>query len=1356
MDTDRRLAAALAEHRAGRLADAERLYRSLLDDDPRHAGALNLMGVLAYQTGRAREALELTAGAVALDPLVAEHHGNHGMALQALGSVREAVSAYRRALALRPGYPEAHSNLGTAFQDLGRVGEAVAAYRRAVALRGGYAEALVNLGTALRALDRHAEAGSALRDALRLDPANVEALGNLGVVLKETGRFADAEAVYGEALHLAPDDAETLTNLALLREAQGRPVEAEDLYRHALGRHPGHRLAQWNLGLLLLGRGVLGEGYALAEARFALGRVSAARALPMPRWRGEPLAGRRILVWREQGIGDELLHGGCLPDLVARAGRVIVECDRRLVGLFARSLPGAEVRAETVGPDGVETVGKVGADFHLPIASLPRALRPTLADYPPRAGWLRPDPERVTRWQRRLAALGPGLRVGVCWRSRVMTGERRSAYTTLDQWAPVFAVPGVVFVSLQYDMAEDEPAGRPLRRWSDTDLMNDLEAAAALTAGLDLVITVATSVGEMAGALGVPVWRITGPSDWSMLGTGCRPAFASMRVWRAAPGQGTGDLLPRVAAALRHLAAPPPAVAERLEDARRLHADGRWPEAEAAYRAVLDTDPGNAGALCGYGRLGMAAGRADLAVEAFGLAAAAGGVVPELRADLALAHRTLADEHASAGRADAAALAWWRLVQLDPAAAEAFDGLARIRQAQGRAEAAARARRRALVLSADPPRPRIVPAEALPRAVTLHESGRLAEADALYAAVLDVDPRNADALHLRGLIACQTGRFEEAAGLIALAVGAAGGRVADHHANLAYALQALGRSTEAEAAARRALRLNPALPEAANTLGNALSSQRRWEEALRAYREALRRRPGYAEAEGNLGVALQALGRAAEAEPHLRHALATNPALAEAGLALGNALLALGRAEEAVPLLRDAVRRRPAHAPAWAALARTGGAKAIRRWRRVLALEPADAAAWNAAGLVFQGLDRLTDAVDAFSRALAVDPGTIDALTNLGSLRRLQGRPAEAADLQRAALARRPRDATARTNLALALQDLGAVAEAEAGFGRALKDDPAQALARFNRGILRLTRGQVGEGWADYAARFESAQLFAPRRIALPPWTGGDLAGRRILVWREQGLGDELMFSSCYPDLIARAGGVVLECDRRLVPLFTRSFPGTVVRAPTADPRDADLHAPAGDLPRHLRPGIAAFPLCRGWLVPEPDRVGGLGSRVAALGPGLKIGIAWTSRRVDTARRAAYTSLDDWQPLFALAGIHLVSLQYDGRADEIAAAERRFGARIHRFADLDLMNDLDGAAALTSTVDLVLTVASSVGEMAGALGVPTWRLGGRDWTQLGTGARPWFPAQRVIHPPPGAGMAGAIVRAAAILGRLAR
>lgn len=642
------------------------------------------------------------------------------------------------------------------------------------------------------------------------------------------------------------------------------------------------------------------------------------------------------------------------------------------------------------------------------------------------------------------------------------------------------------------------------------------------------------------------------------------------------------------------------------------------------------------------------------------------------------------------------------------------------------------------------------------QAVPLHQSGRLAEAEALYRQAIGIQPRQPDALHLLGMIACQTGRFAEAADLIGQAV-AAKRDVPDYHANLAYALQALGRPAEAERAARNALRLRNPFPEAANTLGNALNAQGKAEEAATAYRAALRARPDYAEAEGNLGAVLRSLGRSAEAEPLLRHALAANPALTEARAALGLALLDLGRAEEGEAALRAALARRPDHAVALLALAgslQRRGEDAEPHYRRYLALEPADAEAWNAFGLALQAADRIDPAALAFARAQRLAPTMAEAMTNLGTIRRLQGRTAESADLQRRALDLRPGYAAAHTNLALALQELGEEDGAEQEFTRALDADPAQALARFNRAILRLRQGRLAEGWADYAARFESGRLRPRRPFDIPEWEGDDLAGRRLLLWAEQGLGDEFMFGALLPQAIARFPDAIVECEPRLVSLFQRSFPGTIVRAPTRRPADADCHLPFGSLPRLLW-GTAPVPMPpAGWLKPDPDRVAAWRQRLDALGPGLAVGIAWTSRRLTTERRRSYTELEDWLPLLRLPGLHPVSLQYDGREEEIAAVERRFGLRIHRWPDLDQISDLESTAALMANLDLAVTVASSAGEMAAALGVPVWRLGRRDWTQLGTAARPWFPTMRCIHPLDGAGIADAIPQAAQMVARL--
>ena len=649
----------------------------------------------------------------------------------------------------------------------------------------------------------------------------------------------------------------------------------------------------------------------------------------------------------------------------------------------------------------------------------------------------------------------------------------------------------------------------------------------------------------------------------------------------------------------------------------------------------------------------------------------------------------------------------------------------------------------------------------LARAVPLHQAGRLGEAETLYRQALAAQPRQPDALHLLGMIACQTGRFAEAADLIGQAIAANRG-VPDYHANLAFALQSLGRPAEAEAAARAALRLRAAFPEAANSLGNALNALGKFDEAAAAYRDALRARADYAEAQGNLGTVLRTLGRSGEAEPLLRLALARNPHLADARAALGLALLDLDRAEEGEATLRAALAQRPDHGGALLALAgaiQRRGDDAQPVYRRYAAVQPADAEAWNGHGLGLQKADRIEAAARAFARAVRLAPGMTEALTNLGNVRRLQGLAADAAALQRRALDLRPDYAAAHANLGQALQDLGDDRGAEASFGHALYYDPGESAARFNRALLRLRRGNLAEGWADYADRFASGRLGRVRSLPVPEWSGDDLAGRRILLWAEQGLGDELMFGSVLPDVIARAGQAVVECDPRLVPLFQRSFPTAVVRRPTKEPRDVDCHLPFGSLPRLLRGRLGDFPACPeaggpGWLRADPARAESWRSRLAASGPGLRVGIAWTSRRITAERRSAYTTLDQWGPILRLPSVQAVSLQYDGRHDEIAAAERRFGVRIHRWDDLDQTADLDSTAALVAGLDLVVTVASSSGELAAALGIPVWRLGRPDWTHLGAPTRPWFPTMRCVHPPPGATLEDAISRISQDLAQL--
>ncbi|HYD66561.1 tetratricopeptide repeat protein [Azospirillum sp.] len=549
-------AQALQLHQAGRLTEAEGLYRRVLDAAPDHAGALHYLGVVAFQAGHLEPAVALIGRSLAVAPDQPDALGNLGTALHGLGRLEEAEAALARAVEIQPAYAQGWYNLGAVRRAAGRLEPAAAAFRRAVDLRPDHADALNNLGGVLQVMERPEEAEPYLEQALALRPGDADTLSNLAAVREALGRPDEAIDTYRQLLAARPDAAEIHYNLANALRAVGARAGAEAGFRRAVELAPDHAGARWNLGLLRLERaGPDAEAWEQYGWRLKSPDIQASRRMALPEWQGEDLAGKRALVWREQGLGDELMFASLYPDLIRRAGHVVIECDRRLVPLFARSFPGAAVRAETGDPAPMD----LGTDCHIPAGSLPRWLRPGLAAFPDAPGFLVPDASRADRWRRELAALGAGPKVGLAWRSGLTTRRRAPAYTRLDQWAPVLTVPGLVLVPLQYDRCAlaltDAEArfGVTLHRWPGLDLKDDLEETAALIAALDLVISAPTAVAELAGALGVPTWRLAPGGDWSALGTAARPWFPAQRPFQPRPGEGMAGVLARLGAELASL-----------------------------------------------------------------------------------------------------------------------------------------------------------------------------------------------------------------------------------------------------------------------------------------------------------------------------------------------------------------------------------------------------------------------------------------------------------------------------------------------------------------------------------------------------------------------------------------------------------------------------------------------------------------------------------------------------------------------------------------------------------------------------------------------------------------------------------
>nr|WP_246500040.1 tetratricopeptide repeat protein [Azospirillum soli] len=1346
------MALAGALHAEGRLIEAADAYAEALRLDGQNPLLLNNFGLLLRDIGQPEDAVTCFEAAFALKPDYAEAYDNLGSLKAAQGRTIEAEACHRAALAYRGDMAAAWNNLGNAIKAHGRLDAALACWRMAVTLEPGRAEVYSNLGNGLRQRERFAEAERCHRRALLLMPSQAAANNNYGHALQGQLHHAEAARWFRRALALNPAYAEALSNLGLALQRLGDRVAAETAYGRALALQPELALAHFNRALLRLEQGDLTEGWPGYGWRFASGQVGAGRQPAMSAWRGEDLTGKRLLVWGEQGVGDTILFASMLEDVIVRARAVVIEVDRRLVPLFARSFPKASVREPTVLRD---------CDLHVPMGSLARVFRPALANFPARPGWLVFDPVQATLWRDRLASLGPGLKVGIGWRSQFITEERRSAYVALDQWEPLFTLPGVVFVNLQYGDCEGELAavegrfGVRIHRWADLDLKDDFDGTAGLIAALDLVISPAMSVGELAGALGVPVWRFGG-RDWTQLGTGARPWFPTQRLFQPRAGEALGDVLAQMAQALAPTTLPTPSCPDSIDGREaehllaqglRHHRAGDLPTAERFYRRVLDRDQQHPDALHLMGVLAHQIGRHDAAAELIGRALA--------QRDVAEYHGNLGSVLQALDRPDEAVIHYERALTLRPDYPDALNGLGSALQELNRLTEAEARYRAALAQRPDFP-------EALGNLGTvLHAQGRFDEALACLVEAVARDRGSPDARMGLGALLSDLGRLAKAEEQYREAVALASSDP-EAHAGLGKILFQRGRYAEAAASLERTVELGGRRAATLDLLGAARRLNGDPAGAERWHRLALRAEPTRSSAHTNLGLALSAQGCFAQADECYRRALALAPAGAETLNNLGVSLQNSSAVREAVVCHRRAARLRPTLAETWGNL----GAALLRLRRHdgtvaacgtALLLKPDLAGAWTTRGAALKALRRFGEAIRNHRRALRVAPTHAKAWSNLGTALAGEARWDDAIAVQYLALSLAPDFADAYLNLGHAEQVRGRAVLAERLAERALIVNPSQSKARVNRALLLLARGDLEQGWADYGQRFAGGEAGPQRVFPVPEWHGEDLAGKTLLVWAEQGLGDEIMFGSTLPDLQTFGGRLIVECDPRLVPLFARALSGAEVRAATEFPSDCDLHVPMGTVASRLRSRRSDFPVRASYLTPEAGLAARWRERLSVLGPGLTVGIGWRSGLVTAERAGAYTRLDQWGPVFAVPGLRFVNLQYGDCAAEIAEAERRFGVVIHRWADLDLKNDLEGLAALIAGLDLVLAAPTSVGELAGALGTPVWRIGGQDdWSRLGVGVRPWFPAMRLISPEPGGGLDDALLRAAQSIARLGR
>jgi len=490
---------ALKLHTAGDRRAAEWLYRQVLELDPNHSDALHLLGLVEYQNQNFQTAAELIQRAIEINSTQAAFFMDLGSVYRSLGNLRKAAEYYIEAIRLNPQSAEAYVNLGNVFQDGQQFDDAVACFRRAIDLKPGLIGAYENLGNALRKMCRFADSLVAHRKALELNPNRPSTYYNLALLMTDLGKYDDALVYFTRCLELKIDFPDRVLFLQGLIE-------------------------------LLLGK--LVAGWALYERRWGNpDHDTPRRNYAQPLWAGEKLSRGDLFIWGEQGIGDEVMFTGLLPDVLRTGNRCVLECDPRLRPLFARSFPAITV----VSRPADERMIDIGA--HIPAGSLPRLFRSTHAAFrTTQFSYLVPDP--VQRQVLRNHYYDGRPLIGLAWKTK----SKRSAHLRsidLRAFTPYFSNGDFQVANLQYGdpeelAAEARDAGLSLRIDRNVDQFSDLDIFASQIAAMDLVISIDNSTAHLSGALGVPVFLLLPfAPDWRwQLNREDSPWYPSMRIFR--------------------------------------------------------------------------------------------------------------------------------------------------------------------------------------------------------------------------------------------------------------------------------------------------------------------------------------------------------------------------------------------------------------------------------------------------------------------------------------------------------------------------------------------------------------------------------------------------------------------------------------------------------------------------------------------------------------------------------------------------------------------------------------------------------------------------------------------------------
>jgi len=488
------------------------LCQTIIKKSPNTPQAYELMGLSALDSHDFYLAESAGKNATRLEPTNPNGALIASVALTNISQDQSAIQILEDQLSRTPNIVALMFNLHACFANLGKNQQALEVALKTVQLEPTNADAFNNLGASLHAVNRLEDAAIAFKTAIDLNPKQFTARLNLvnTMVSDDTGKIIEIN----KTLEMFGDQMPERVKIGSLHNSAFAYLRVGDL------KNGWERLEYGFSPLIDSGRGRRPQ-----------------RSFNVPRWMGESLTNKTLMVWTEQGLGDGIMFGSVLPDLTEAGGKVIVECEPRLVKLFARSFPQYEVRSEFYRAVFPFDSPIEDFDVQIPFGSLGGIYRQSIQDFDKSAPYLKVDPDLFTEYANRIKAIAGNKKIiGLCWRSGVVSPSRGTGYTQLDDWQELISMDDVCVVNLQYGKCEEEllaiekETGKQIIRWPDTDLQNDLDALAAIIKNLDLVCTVGTVVAQMGGALGVPTLLCALSYGYTSFGTNRFPYFPDIHM----------------------------------------------------------------------------------------------------------------------------------------------------------------------------------------------------------------------------------------------------------------------------------------------------------------------------------------------------------------------------------------------------------------------------------------------------------------------------------------------------------------------------------------------------------------------------------------------------------------------------------------------------------------------------------------------------------------------------------------------------------------------------------------------------------------------------------------------------------